>query len=267
MRFYVKGGKLSQDHIDCLNELGFTWNVTSDRWNARFEALAKFKADHGNFDVPSTNSLYSWVGYQRKLFAEDNLPQDRVEMLVNIDFDFDIPAPKKGFSKETPEMWEESFRELLAFHEEHGHCKVSEADDPDPSLVRWVSSQQNKYNKGSLTDEQIDRLNEIKFNFTQDTLPKKLGGALRIPRLEPVDRESYLEDLWDKSYRELVAYRDHFGHCNIPISYDANPSLGAWAFSQKMAHKKDRLSRERYDKLEELGFPFGPRKKTVVEEV
>ena len=80
---------------------------------------------------------------------------------------------------------------------------------------------------------------------------------VKVPQIEPVDRESYLEDLWDKSYDELVAYKNHFGNCNIPISYDANPSLGAWAFSQRMAYKKGKLSDDRIEKLTELGFSFG----------
>lgn len=86
---------------------------------------------------------------------------------------------------------------------------------------------------------------------------------LKVPQIEPVDRETYLEDLWEKSYQELVAYKEHFGHCNIPISYEANPPLGAWAFSQRMAFKKDKLSQDRIDKLIELGFSFGPQKKSA----
>lgn len=103
-----------------------------------------------------------------------------------------------------------------------------------------------------------DRLNEIGFNFPA-TDSNKLG-ALKVPQIEPVNRESYLEDLWDKSYQELVAYSNHFGHCNIPISYEANPSLGAWAFTQKMAFKKGILSEDRIEKLNELGFSFGKKK-------
>ena len=108
----------------------------------------------------------------------------------------------------------------------------------------------------------LDRLHEIDFNFaTKD--PMQTLGVLKVPKLEPVDRETYLEDLWEKSYKELAAYKNHFGHCNIPISYEANPSLGAWAFSQRMAHKKDKLSQDRIEKLNEVGFSFGPQKKVV----
>lgn len=109
----------------------------------------------------------------------------------------------------------------------------------------------------------LDRLNEIKFNYLPDTLPKL--GVVKIPKLEPVDRESYLENLWDKSYQELAKYKEELGHCSIPISYEPNPSLGAWAFSQKMAYKKGKLTQDRFDKLNELGFPFGPPAKVVAE--
>lgn len=261
MRFYVKGGKLAQNHIDRLNELGFSWNVTDDRWNAKYEALAKYKTEHGNFDVPSGHSLYSWVSYQRKLYQDDSLPQERVELLENIDFDFDIPLPKR-ICKESPVAWESRYKDLVAFKDEHGHCAVPPTYDPSPALARWVAHQRTKYQKGSLSDGQTDRLHEIDFNFaTKD--PMQTLGVLKVPKLEPVDRETYLEDLWEKSYKELAAYKNHFGHCNIPISYEANPSLGAWAFSQRMAHKKDKLSQDRIEKLNEVGFSFGPQKKVV----
>lgn len=51
-----------------------------------------------------------------------------------------------------------------------------------------------------------------------------------------------------------------------PISYAANPSLGAWAFSQKMAYKKDKLSDEKCEKLLELGFKFAPKKQSPEKE-
>merc|ERR1712194_493057 len=69
---------------------------------------------------------------------------------------------------------------------------------------------------------------------------------------------TYLEDLWERSYQEVHAYKTHFGHCDIPITYVANPSLGAWAFSQRMAYKRNKLSEDRVEKLNKLGFSFGP---------
>ena len=75
-------------------------------------------------------------------------------LLQNIDFDFATPLPKRGaFSKESAESWEERYQELVAFKTEHGHCKVNILEEP--ILAKWVSAQQNKYKKGSLSDDLI----------------------------------------------------------------------------------------------------------------
>ncbi|KAL7536840.1 LOW QUALITY PROTEIN: hypothetical protein ACHAXR_007432 [Thalassiosira sp. AJA248-18] len=326
MRFYIKGGKLSQDIIDRLTEIGFSWNVTMDRWNAKYEG-ENIVGIYLHFPMHSmltiVISVFSFGQVQgrtwqlrRPIWAflvstpcqltmnspclqllgfiskeiDDSLPEDRVEMLSNIDFDFDIPEPKKRFAnKESPESWPLRFQDLEEFKDEHGHCRVPTTYAPNPSLAKWAATQRTKYKKGSLKDDHLGKpsindcqilvsdishlcsspltlflesLNEIGFNFGAKDPIQELG-VLKVPQIEPVNRETYLEDLWDASYTELAAYKNHFGHCNIPISYDANPSLGAWAFSQRMAYKKNKLSEDRIAKLNELGFSFGPQKKVA----
>ncbi|KAL9178962.1 hypothetical protein ACHAXT_011935 [Thalassiosira profunda] len=264
MRFYEKRGRLSQERLDKLNELGFSWNVTDDRWNAKYEELCKWKADHGNFNIPSTKgpgtagALCGWANYQRKLYAEDKLPEARTELLEKIDFDFTLPEPKSASKQRPSPSFDVNFQALANFKDEHGHCDVPPTYAPNPALAKWAASQRTKHRKGTLKEEHLDRLTDIGFGFEAAKADALQGlGTLAVPKLEPVDRDQYLEDLWENSYQELVAYKNHFGHCNIPISYSANPSLGAWAFSQKMAFKKDKLSQDRIDKLSELGFSFG----------
>lgn len=267
MRFYVKGGKLAQEQIDRLTKLGFSWNVVNDRWNSKFEMLAKFKADNNHFDIPSGHTLYSWAQYQRKLYFEDGLSPENRDKLSSINFDFDTePRGAGGVTKAAGKThaatWNEHFEELEEFKEEHGNAEVPSVYNTSPSLAKWAASQRVKHKKGNLKDAHFDRLNEIGFNLpATESVSKR--GALKVPQLQ-VNRESYLEDLWDNSYQELVAYANHFGHCNIPISYDANPALGAWAFSQRMAFKKDKLSEDRIEKLNEIGFKFpGEPNKTI----
>jgi len=264
MRFYSKGGKLSQDRRDRLDEIGFCWNVTDDRWMAKYQDACNFKTEHGNFDVPASHSLYNWISYQRKLYQDASLPQDRVELLSKIDFDYEVP-PKRRSAVKSPEAWTLRYEDLIAFKDEYGHCGVPPTYGRNPPLAKWVASQRTKNKKGNLRDDRLELLNEIGFDFgAQDPLQKL--GVLKVPQLEPVSRETYLENMWDKSYLELDAYKNHFGHCNIPISYEANPALGAWAFSQRMAYKKDKLSENRIKKLNELGFSFGPQKKVQIQE-
>ena len=194
------------------------------------------------------------------------------------------PAVHKSNLKWNDIAWESSYKDLVAFKDEHDHF------DPPPSheLYKWVLLQRDKFEKEKLPDSQwgkiavgqtdqyllmhtfshvslvtfvfLERLNDIGFNFVSNDpiqMPEALKSeALNSPKQESMDRGSYLENLWDKSYRELRVYKTHFGHCNIPIAYKANPSLGAWAFSQRMANKRGKLSEERIEKLNDLGFEF-----------
>lgn len=69
-----RSAPLTQDRIDLLNGLNFTWTIRSrdnlgESWNQRFEELKHYKDDHGHCLVPSRHppnpELGIWVGTQR----------------------------------------------------------------------------------------------------------------------------------------------------------------------------------------------------------
>ena len=135
-------------------------------------------------------------------------------------------------------------------------------------------TQKHKHKIGKLPEDRLALLNEIEFDFT----PKVRGGAgemlakdghfdfaVRERRGPKVGQETHAEDLWETTFLELAAYKTRFGHCHVPITYDANPSLGAWVFSQQMAYKRNKLPEDRVEKLNELGFSFGPKTDIEVE--
>jgi len=149
-------------------------------------------------------------------------------------------------------------------------------------LYSWVGYQRRQFKAGTLPDDKVSLLIDIRFDFDTitDAIKKRGGtpsskpkskkprlessapvlGVLRVPHVEPapIDREQYLEDMWEKSLADLQAYKAEKGNTDVPISY---PSLGAWVFSQKMAHKKGKLSEEKVEKLMDIGFNFGGKKK------
>ncbi len=145
---------------------------------------------------------------------------------------------------------------LNGFCQDSSHSNVPMIYPEHSTLASWTNSQRVKYHLGKLSDECIDQLDEIGFDFHA-----KQGGPLdpseetgEMIQLE--DRESYLQNLWDSNYEKLKQYVEEHGHSQILINYEANPSLGAWAFSQKLAQKKKKLSGERFEKLMEVGFQF-----------
>jgi hypothetical protein len=69
-----RSAPLTQERIDLLNAIGFTWTIRSrdslgESWNQRLQGLKDFKAEHGHCLVPSryepNPELGIWVGTQR----------------------------------------------------------------------------------------------------------------------------------------------------------------------------------------------------------
>ena len=68
----------------------------------------------------------------------------------------------------------------------------------------------------------------------------------------PVDHKT----LWGNRYAELVEYKEANGHCNVPQRYTANAELGRWVKDQRTLKTKGRISQERIDALNKIGFSW-----------
>ena len=85
-------------------------------------------------------------------------------------------------------------------------------------------------------------------------------SADRIQQLEELGFEwhrSY-HSHWQENFLMLEAFKKEHGHCRVPQDYKANKKLGAWVNTQRVFYAKNKLSRERIDKLEALGFAWDP---------
>ena len=59
---------------------------------------------------------------------------------------------------------------------------------------------------------------------------------------------------WEKNLAELRKFKEKHGHCNVPQKYPSNPALSE--FVQYVRAKRDSLSDDRLEVLEELEFVF-----------
>ena len=67
-----------------------------------------------------------------------------------------------------------------------------------------------------------------------------------------------IEDRWPEMYGQLIAYKKIHGDCNVPRGYSDNPKLGTWVKGQRSSKKKGKLSSEKIQKLESIGFSWDP---------
>ena len=77
--------------IESLNKEGMIWgNVTSFKWNMKYDELKAYIAKEGHPNVPHSQrehySLGQWVSNQRKSYNKGKLSQDCVAKLDAVDF-------------------------------------------------------------------------------------------------------------------------------------------------------------------------------------
>ena len=87
----------------------------------------------------------------------------------------------------------------------------------------------------------------------------------RIKRLEEIGFQWEVYDAaFEKHCRELIAFKEEFGHCNVPIIYQDNFSLGHWCSSVRTHYYRFQNGMEAIHKfkkdwielLEGLGFQW-----------
>lgn len=74
----------------------------------------------------------------------------------------------------------------------------------------------------------------------------------------------YQDTQWQEQFEALLNYKQQFGHCNVPHTYEADLALSRWVKRQryqyklKLDGKRTSLSAERQQNLEEVGFVWDP---------
>jgi superfamily II DNA or RNA helicase len=234
-----KKGIISDEQIQRLDALGFTWQHRErGAWEDRYQELIEFKEKHGHCNVPfeykEVSKLGKFVNAMRSHKTAGTLSQERIELLEQIGFQWSGEVKEAFFT----DKWEDSYLQLLYFKEENGHCNVPYDYPDNPQLGKWVSRQRQRKKSGKLLPERERLLEEIGFNWGNE---RDFGGV------KPTE-------LWDVRYQELLAFKQQYGHCNVPYNYPDNKQLGRWVSNQRMKRKQNKLTPEREKMLEEVGF-------------
>ena len=221
--------KMSEDRLQKLVGLGFNWGTARgprNTWGERLEELAEYKAQHGNCDIPQRQgSLGSWVSSQRTARKKGKLSDEQIQKLDELGFHWGA----------TFLTWEDRLEELTSYEAEHGHCNVPQSKG---ALAKWVYNQRTLHKKGKLSAERVKKLHSLGFNW---------GTTRGTPAS------------WDERLEELMSYTAEHGHCNPPRSHE---SLGEWVRNQRVARRKDKLSPDRIQRLDDLGFNWGAARRT-----
>ena len=226
-RVSYKKNELSKSRVAKLDSVDFIWDLAETSWDNNFKGYKSFKKKQGRF--PSEESkdksesfLGSWAGGQRQKYKKNKLPKDRIDKLNLIGFVWD-PLELS---------WNQEFEEYQEFKKKFNkEPTVYSKSESEKFIANWAARQRIRYNKNKLSQDKIDNLNSISFTWDQ------------------------LESSWNKLFEDYKNFKERNNHEPSAISKENYVrEIGRWAGQQRKNYKKNKLSKERIDRLESIGF-------------
>ena len=144
------------------------------------------KSDEEDREPPVQHTVGTFLK-ERDSAASDALATPKTRKKVKTD---------KDNSTQSNTCYDKRCKQLLLFKQESRHCNVPQRFANNPSLGHWCGHMRTSYSRiqkgmkteSNLIQERIERLEEISFQW-------KVNGTL-----------------FEKRYRELVAFKEQFGH-------------------------------------------------------
>jgi hypothetical protein len=187
--------------------------------------LEKFHGREGHCRVPRNHlegnlKLDVWVLSQRQ--KRDTLLPVQIQRLDQLGFSWDP----------LNEDWEANFAALVRFHARNGHCLATQSNqEGGRKIASWIINQRRKRDR--LSSEQIKRLEQLGFSWNP------------------------LEEAWEGNFAALQKFKQREGHCRVvQIHQEDGLNLGSWVAGQRA--KRDSLSSEQIERLDQLGFSWDP---------
>lgn len=214
----------------CIDELGEPWWVS-------YGHLNKFVAEHGHADVPynfvtqDDVKLGAWCGRQRSAFMNGSLDADQIRALENVQMSW-VRREKYDVTFEKHMVCLENFNAINGTSD----VETRYVSEDGIKLGQWISNLRQAYKRGELSEDKIQRLKHVSFNFTY---------------------RDYIK-LFESGYAALEKFFDANGHSDIHSNYLEldGVNLAEWARTQRRSYKEGKLSIERIERLKQLKFKF-----------
>ena len=229
-RHFYRKNRLLPNRVELLNSIGFGWDgdkakkkCVNQRWMKMYQKLVAYKDCNNTTTIiqplhKEDPQLANWVDNQCRAYYSGTILPDRFDHLNSIGFDWEG-------TKASKEFWMKMFQQLVTYKELHNHTLVPSSIKHTPGLhfSTWVQSQRSR--KSKLSKERTDLLNSIDFDW------------------EGVRTGNDNNELWTSMFERLIT----------PNS-STDPKLRSWVATQREHFKKNKLSKERIDKLDSIDF-------------
>ena len=228
-------GKLIEERIRQLNQLGMAWKVFDVRWEQGYALAAVYAQEYGNLDVPRDyktadgKTLGRWIQNQELVYEQKKLSADKIKRLETIGMQWGSRYDRQ---------WNEVYQAAKRYFEANGDLDVPVAyvSPEGYALGKWVRRQQYAYRN-----------------------PEKSNAILsqeRIELLDAIGMQWEKPDSWQHRYELAQEYKRCHGNLDIPAKYKTADGiwLSRWVYNQKrlLQSGSEKLSEEQKKKLKEL---------------
>lgn len=219
-------GKLTEDQIQKLDDIGMIWDSLDYFWEQNFRLAKEYYLAHGNLDIPTNykstdgKHLGNWILRQRQLNKSNSLNDEQIKKLDSIRMDW---------MDRMDRVWENGFIEAKNYSEEYGNLSVPKnyRSNTDFPLGIWIQRQRSLYKNKKISDDRIKRLTDVGMNWNPDN--------------------------WKSRFDLVKQYYEEHGNINISQKEVIQGVwLGKWILSQKKAMESGKLTNEQIEMLKTL---------------
>ncbi|MEV4441334.1 Helicase associated domain protein [Streptomyces sp. NPDC049577] len=211
--------------------------TTSVWWEGYGEAV-RYHQEHGHLLVPADHvtegglRLGPWIAQLRYRRRRGRLSPQQIELLDELGMVWDPYAA----------AFAAVLQEAARFRAEHGHLRIP-ATYQTPSgytLGRWLEKRRRLYADGTIRPEEQAALEAL---------------GVHWPKID------IAAEAWQTGIRNARAFRDQYGHTDIPKSYTAPDGhrTGAWINTQRLKYRNGELTDQQLREWDEIGLFWEPR--------
>ncbi len=236
-RMQQRNGAMSSARKQKLDEIGFIWDQKEERWYHHYHLLIEYMKEYGK--MPSNDAVYqgyrlgAWCSAQRTMAGNGKLSAERKQNLDEIGFIWN----------QKEEKWYRYYDRMKQYIEKYGSFptkKITNDCEELYDLYVWRFTQMHNYQQGYLSEQQIELLEELGFDFS------KKSNA----------------DKWAENYEKLKQYIAEYGR--FPTKSDAEIDVEIykiykWISWLRRKNEEGKLSEEQIRKMNALYFIWDKR--------
>ena len=208
-------GRLKEERITQLEEIGMVWSVFDAKWEKAYALAAAYYEENGNLNIPRSyvtaagERLGQWVASQQWAYPKGKLTDEQVERLNRIGM---------YWGNRNDRQWNEGYQEAKRYFDAHGDLNVPAdyVSSGGYNLGNWVKRQ--RYTRQNpekscavLTEERIGKLDAIGIVLLQNPFHyKQLTREKVLRKLKEVKKVKFISLVHDVEELRRFRYDDYY---------------------------------------------------------